>query len=199
MPITILDNGRNNRIHIDPDVLDASSATLLLRGSDNRVDIARGVLLEQASITLGDSCSLRVGMNCRLAAIEVMAVRDAHVDIGERSEFTWSTRIYLHEASRVTVGSDCLIASDTLMMSSDMHSIIDVQTRRRINPAADITISDRVWLAFNSTVLKGASIGAGSVIGYRSTVNGPIPENSLAAGAPARVLKSGITWDRNLL
>ena len=171
----------------------------MLRGSDNRVDIAKGVLLEQASITLGDSCSLRVGMNCRLAAIEVMAVRDAQIDIGERSEFTWSTRIYLHEASRVTVGSDCLIASDTLMMSSDMHSIVDVQTGCRINPAADITISDRVWLAFNSTVLKGASIGAGAVIGYRSTVNSPIPENSLAAGSPARVLKSGITWDRNLL
>ena len=199
MPITIADNGRNNRIDIDPAVAETSDAVLLLHGCNNQVTIARGVTLSQARITLGEACSLSIGTSCRLAAIEIAADHDAHVTIGERTEFTWSSRLYLHEPARIDIGAGCLIASETLMMASDMHSIIDLETSKRINPAADIVIFDKVWLGHESTVLKGASIGSGSVIGYRSIVNSAVPENSLAVGSPARVVRRGISWDRRLL
>ena len=189
----------DNRINIDPAVAENSDAFLLLRGCNNQVTIAAGVTLSQARITLGDTCSLSVGANCRLAAIEIAAHQDAPLTIGERTEFTWSSRLYLHEPGRIDIGADCLIASETLMMASDMHSIIDLETGKRINPAANIVIFDKVWLGHESTVLKGASIGSGSVIGYRSTVSSAVPENSLAVGSPARVVRTGIRWDPKLL
>jgi acetyltransferase-like isoleucine patch superfamily enzyme len=37
-------------------------------------------------------------------------------------------------------------------------------------------------------VMKGANIGAGSVIGAASVVLGTIPPNSIAAGTPAKVI-----------
>ena len=199
MPISIQDHGQNNKISIDPQVMENSHAVILLHGSDNRISVASGVSFLQGNITLGEACSLTVGVDCRLAAIEIMASRNAHVAIGPRSEFTWSTRLYLHEPGYITIGADCLVASATLMMVSDMHSILDLTTGQRINPAADIAIADRVWLAHESTLLKGATIGSGSVVGYRAVVSGAIPANSLAVGSPARVVKTGISWDPRLL
>ncbi len=199
MPISLHGPIHDNDITIDPAVMENSTAAIILQGSNNHILISPGVMLDQASITLGTNCSLVVGPECRLAAIEVMGSRDAHVSIGAGTEFTWSSRLYLHEPGRITIGEACLIASSTMLTVSDMHSIIRLDDNSRMNHAEDITIGDRVWLAHDVTVLKGSSIGNGCVIGYRSTVSSIIPNNSLAVGSPARVIKSDITWDRRLL
>jgi acetyltransferase-like isoleucine patch superfamily enzyme len=81
----------------------------------------------------------------------------------------------------------------------DLHSIVDVETGKRINPAADVSIGERVWIGQNALSLKGAAIGAGSVIGACSIVTGAIPENSVAVGNPARVIRSGATWRHDLI
>lgn len=46
----------------------------------------------------------------------------------------------------------------------------------------------------NSTILKGVTIGSGSVIGANSLVTRSIPERSLEVGAPARVIRSEVDW-----
>ena len=199
MPILVHDPVGGNKVSIDPIAAESSSAAIILQGTGNHVFISPDVTLDQASITLGTNCSLVVGPRCRLAAIEIMGSHDAHVSIAARTEFTWSTRLYLHEPGRITIGEDCLIASSTLLTVSDMHSILELDGNNRINPAEDITVGNKVWLAHEATVLKGGNIGQGCVIGYRSTVTGTIPDHSLAVGSPARVIRSGITWDRRLL
>ncbi len=199
MPLVVQDLGHDNRISIDPDTTETAHGVLTLCGSGNRVSLGPGTTLAQASLTLGDNCSLVVGAGCRLAAVEIMAERDGHVEVGPRTEFTWSTRLYLHEPGRIAIGADCLIASGTLLTNSDMHSILDDATGERINPAADVVLGDRVWLAHEATVLKGATVGDGSVVGHRAVVSGAVPAASLAVGVPARVVRTGISWDRRLL
>lgn len=54
---------------------------------------------------------------------------------------------------------------------------------------APITIGDNCWIAGNVTILAGAVIGSGCVIGAGSVVTGKIPDNSLAYGNPARVVR----------
>ena len=46
-------------------------------------------------------------------------------------------------------------------MVSDMHSLIDIVTGSRLNPARDVTIEDKVWIGQNATLLKGSHICAG--------------------------------------
>ena len=53
----------------------------------------------------------------------------------------------------------------------------------------NIRIGDESWLGVGVTVLDGVSIGAGAVIGAGSLVTTDIPENAIAAGSPAKVLK----------
>jgi acetyltransferase-like isoleucine patch superfamily enzyme len=43
-------------------------------------------------------------------------------------------------------------------------------------------------------ILKNVKIGSGSVIAANSLVNSDIPENCLAAGIPARVIKTNVNW-----
>ena len=103
------------------------------------------------------------------------------------------------EAGTITIGEDCMLSGDITMDVSDMHSILDVETGERVNPPQDIEIGDHVWLAHGVRIMKGAQIGQHSVIGSRSMVLGGIPAHSLAVGAPARVVRAGITWDRRRL
>jgi len=199
VPLLILDHGTNNRVEVDPFVMEQSSGTIVFTGSNNTIAIGAQSSLVNASISLGNNCSFSAAFGCRLAAIEVMATSNGHVVIGTESNFTWHTRLFLHEAGRIQIGSGCLLASDTMMTVSDMHSLIDCKTGMRINPAADIIVEDKVWLAYSVIILKGSTIGYGSAVGIGSIVSRAIPPYSLAVGRPAAVIRSEVTWDAGLL
>lgn len=55
---------------------------------------------------------------------------------------------------------------------------------------AKIVIEDDVWIGANATILPGVKVGKGSVIGAGSIVNRDIPEYSVAAGVPAKVIRN---------
>ena len=199
MPLAIVDRGQGNCAEVDPAVMERGTGTITLLGNRNLVRIGAGCVLSKANILLGDESTFEAGRDCRLAAIEVVAHRRGLVVIGAESKFTWHTRLYLHEPSRLTIGRSCLIASDTLLMTSDMHSILDRKTGARINPAQDITLGDQVWLAAQAVVMKGASIGDGSIVGFGSIVSSAIPAHVLCAGRPARLIRENVRWDAKLL
>jgi acetyltransferase-like isoleucine patch superfamily enzyme len=100
------------------------------------------------------------------------------------------------DGSRIVVGDDCMFARAVNVRNSDMHALVDMETGGWLNPAADVTIEPHVWVAEDAWVLKGCTVGFGSVIGGKSLVNVSIPRFSLVAGIPAKVLRSGVTWDR---
>ena len=55
---------------------------------------------------------------------------------------------------------------------------------------APVRIGRGSWLGERVTVLRGADIGEGCIVGAHSVVKGRIPDHSLAVGAPARVVRS---------
>ena len=52
-----------------------------------------------------------------------------------------------------------------------------------------ITVGDGAWLGHAVIILAGVNVGAGAVIGAGSLVVRDIPENAIAAGVPARVIR----------
>ena len=91
----------------------------------------------------------------------------------------------------IKIGADCIIAWDVTISDSDWHNI-DGSERIR-----DTTIGDRVWIAHGVSVLKGASIPNGCIVGAKSMVAaGTFPEKSLLAGIPAKVIRSNVEWKR---
>jgi acetyltransferase-like isoleucine patch superfamily enzyme len=57
----------------------------------------------------------------------------------------------------------------------------------------DIVLERDVWLATGVTVLAGVRIGAATVVAAGSVVTRDLPPGVLAAGVPARVIRSLVT------
>ncbi len=199
MPIIITDNGQDNHVQIDPEVSAKQDGSIIFNGSNNTVTIEAGCTSARLGVRLGNGCSFHAGSGCRLAALDVFTAKDGRVRIGANVKFTWRARLHLHEHGEIGIGEGSLIASETLMMTSDMHSILNKATGLRLNPPGDIRLGERVWLGERVTVLKGTIIGAESIVGYGSVISGIFPHNCLVAGSPGRVIREGVSWQHELI
>lgn len=169
------------------------------RGRGNRIVIADGAKIDKLSAVFDcDNGTLTIGRNDRVKGglWGIRVGQDATVTIGDNVSCTSTCIVSAVEGVTVAIGNDVMIASQNQIRADDGHPIFDVRTGRRINLAEDITIGDHVWLALGSTVLAGGRIGDGTVIGYNSLVNGPIPNNCVAVGSPARVVRRDVAWER---
>ncbi len=61
--------------------------------------------------------------------------------------------------------------------------------RQGFNEYKPVVISDDVWIGARVTILPGAKIGTGVIIGAGAVVTGEIPDYAVAVGVPARVIK----------
>jgi len=110
---------------------------------------------------------------------------DGFISIGKYSLICPGVRI--SSASGITLGDSCMMASSVYITDSDWHGIYD--RLDYIGASSPVTIGNNVWLGDSSIVCKGVSIGDNSIIGAGSVVTRDIPENVIAAGNPAKVIK----------
>jgi len=93
-------------------------------------------------------------------------------------------------AERIVIDDDVLIGAGCLIADSDFHPIAyedrDIP-EKTLN--APIHICAGAFIGARSIVLKGVTIGRGSVIGAGSVVTRDIPAGVIAAGNPARVVR----------
>lgn len=102
---------------------------------------------------------------------------------------------------RIIIGNYVNIGGDCIIMDSDAHNLnwrvrdsgrmfsskenMDGHTAK----CAPIIIEDHVFIGARCIILKGVTIGYGSVIGAGSVVVKDIPANSIAGGNPCKVIK----------
>lgn len=90
----------------------------------------------------------------------------------------------------ITIGDGVDIAPNCALYSYD-HGFASGRTIRQqpLSTKGDIVIGNHAWLGVGATVLSGVKIGAGAVIGAGALVCTDIPENAIAVGMPAKVVK----------
>ena len=200
MALEVRDNGSNNRVSIDPVSVARMTGSIEMIGSNNSISIGSGCYSSgHFNATLGTNCHLTIGDDCHLGHNFIHMAADSTLAIGQKTSFNGASEILMHEPSKVTIGSFCLIASDTMISTSDMHSVLDAQTGARINPAKDILIENKVWIGARAVILKGCRIGAGSIVALGAIVTGDVPRQAVMAGNPARVVRTGVTWREELV
>lgn len=101
------------------------------------------------------------------------------------------------EGKMIYVGNDCMISDHCTVRNGDSHSIYD-EHGKRINFAKNTIIESNVWIGAYCTILKGARIPVGSVLGTNSMVTKLLSEkNAIYVGCPSKLIKKGISWTRN--
>lgn len=91
---------------------------------------------------------------------------------------------------KVSIENDVLIGSGCSFMDNDGHDLAIEKRHGGSLKMAQIHICQNVFLGSNVTILKGVTIGKNSVIGNSSVVTNDIPENVIAAGNPAKVIRN---------
>lgn len=114
--------------------------------------------------------------------------------IGKNCEMGDMTHIVAH--NHVEIGDDVLIASKCFI-SDTSHGVYSGEVQSSpLQPPNErnlkktyVNIGNHVWIGENACILAGVTIGTGSIIGANAVVNKDVPECSIAAGCPAKIVK----------
>jgi maltose O-acetyltransferase len=145
--------------------------------------------------------ALRIGEHTALRGQLLILRHGGEITIGEWSHVGASTRIW--SAARVSIGDRVLIAHACEIHDWNAHPL-DARARHQhfrdimINGhpdvlegvgSAPVVIEDDAWIGFGSTILKGVTVGRGSIVAAGSLVARSVPPGVLVAGNPARVVR----------
>lgn len=92
--------------------------------------------------------------------------------------------------SKITLQNNVLIGINCSILDNDGHNLDSTKRASDEVQTAEVMIEENVFLGDNVTILKGVTIGRNSVIGNGSVVTKNIPENVIAAGNPAKVIRN---------
>lgn len=119
-----------------------------------------------------------------------LSVSGSRIVLGDNVGISGST---ISAREEIIIGDNVLIGSGCLITDSDSHPIHWID-RENNNVGAvkssPIKIGDNVFIGARTIVLKGVTIGSGSVIGAGSVVTRDVPERVIAAGNPCEVIRS---------
>lgn len=115
--------------------------------------------------------------------------KESYIEIGDNCWINNNATI-ISDGAKIIIGSKCLIGCNVEITDSDFHDLAPESRFGGKNIIKkDVIIEDNVFIGNNVTILKGVRIGKNSVIGNRSVVTKDIPENSIAVGNPAKLIR----------
>ncbi|MBK6637149.1 MAG: acyltransferase [Rhodocyclaceae bacterium] len=171
----------------------ASLAGLQQRGRN--ILLGRGVRIENPGcISIGDNVFLNDG--CWLSVLRENRERgmptqmlSPHLSIGSG---TYIGRFgTLACINCVTIGRDVLI-SDRVFIGDSAHGFVraDLPVKDQyLHSPGPVEIGDGTWIGIGVSILPNVRIGINCVIGAGAVVTMDIPDFSVAAGVPARILR----------
>jgi acetyltransferase-like isoleucine patch superfamily enzyme len=180
-----------------------TSRNLLLRAlrALERAAELRYLRLAYGQSAFGDRCEVRLGHHFSVAqGGEVRFGEGCIIDRGMTVEVSGTLEvgpctIFGHHCtvaarSSVRIGANCLIAELVSIRDHDHDfATLDLPTRDQGQVIADVVVGSNVWLGSKVTVLKGVTIGDNAVIGAGAVVSRDVPDNAIAVGVPARVVR----------
>lgn len=159
--------------HIEVSNSLVSNSAITIRGQNNKLRLEENVKLRGVTIHIrGENCTIAIGNNTSFEGARI-------VNVGINNT--------------ITIGKDCMFSDNIEIWASDTHSIFN-DKGELVNEEKPVVIGDNVWVGAYVKILKGVTVGKGSVIGMNTLVLKDISQNSVYAGNPAKQIQKDITW-----
>lgn len=137
--------------------------------------------------------NLTTGKHCRLESFS----KDGNKTLFFGTNVQINDFVHINALKNVKIGDNVLIASKVFITDlehgsykgDEYDSVPDSIVKDRDLSSHDVIIEDNVWIGEMVSILPGVTIGKNSIIGSNSVVTKSIPENSIAVGNPAKVIK----------
>jgi acetyltransferase-like isoleucine patch superfamily enzyme len=153
--------------------------------------IGKGTFLPSVNVTwphqvkIGNFCQIEKNTNFKFDGIwksgPSILIGD-NVFIGANCEFNVNVKVHIQDNS--------LIASGCKFIDHDHGTMGGIYMRSQQAIGSAIVIGEDVWLGVNVVVLKGVTIGTGSIVAAGAIVNRSIPDNQIWGGVPAKFIKA---------
>ena len=114
---------------------------------------------------------------------------DSGKNIHVGDNFLANYNVTILDRGKVVIGNNVLLAPGVLITTVN-HSLSRKGRRDGLCTAKPVTIGDDVWIGGNVTVLPGVTIGDNVIVAAGAVVTKDIPSNSIAAGVPAKVIRT---------
>ena len=120
-------------------------------------------------------------------------LKHTQIDVGSHTIFysPGNTVIDTSRPALLKIGDYCKITSGVVILTHDYsRSVLRRAYGDLIGEGRKTEIGDNVFIGMNSVILMGSRIGNNVIIGAGSVVSGEIPDNVVAAGNPAKVIRT---------
>jgi acetyltransferase-like isoleucine patch superfamily enzyme len=151
----------------------------------------------KSKVNWQSQCSLKIDEMSEVNGSLTFDKASASIAIGKRVFMSGS----LIAAQSIEIGDDVMVSWGVTVVDHNSHAISfskradDVINWRDRSKdwsnvkIAPVKISNKVWVGFNSIILKGVTIGEGAIVGAGSVITKDVPPWTIVAGNPARIIR----------
>lgn len=143
-------------------------------------------------VTIGSDCAIRGTIRCEPGG---------RVSIGNTIYI--GDDVIISAQASISIGDVTLIAHGVHIFDNDSHPTDPVQREAHFKAilgvpsmgdykvaSRPVSIGRRCWIGFNSSIMKGVTIGDEAIVASNSVVIADVPPKTLVAGNPAKPVKS---------
>jgi maltose O-acetyltransferase len=138
------------------------------------------------SISAGGSVVIKddvyIGRNTLIVA------KKGSIEIGQNAHLSHGLTLVC--ISEVSIGNDCLVGEYVTIRDQNHGMSAETSFRLQEAKSKPIRISRNVWIGAHSSVLMGADIEEGCIVGANSVVRSKLISSSLYAGVPVKRIRS---------
>jgi acetyltransferase-like isoleucine patch superfamily enzyme len=167
------------------------------------IEIPENVIIHPSSkirmnqISLKPNCSVFIDENTQIQGRLIFDRENASISVGKRVFLNGS----IIAAKNISIGDDVLVSWGVTIVDHNSHSIsFSKRSEDVINwregkkdwthvKIAPVNIKNKVWIGFNSIILKGVTLGEGSIVGAGSVVTKDVPPWTIVAGNPTKIIR----------
>lgn len=149
---------------------------------------------------------IKIGENSQISGSFIFEIETGLITIGNRTFIGGGSFMSIDE---IEIGDDVMFAWGCTVTDNNSHSHIWSERKNdviewkkgidenKIGVYKDwtnvkkgkITVKNKAWIGFNSIILKGVTIGEGAIVGAGSVVTKDVPDWTIVAGNPAKIIR----------